>query len=164
MQINSVEYLDGVLSMRVLPCPELFNLLRKFKQGEYEIIKKRKKRSKNANDYCWELCEKIAEKVHLPRIEVYRQCIRDYGKTDILVAATRTAAEDMVAAWSAFGLGWQAEIFDFDNAGFRICVYYGSSSYNTQEMSMFIEGIKQECQQLGIETLSPEELEMLLRE
>ena len=41
--------------------------------------------------------------------------------------------------------------------------YYGSSSYNTAEMSKLIELIVQECKQLGIETKSKAEIESLIR-
>lgn len=40
--------------------------------------------------------------------------------------------------------------------------YYGSSSYNTAEMSKLIELIVQECQQLEIETKTPAEIKSLL--
>ena len=40
-------------------------------------------------------------------------------------------------------------------------VYKGSSEYDSKEMSVFIEGIKSDAEALGIETLPPEELEVL---
>lgn len=40
--------------------------------------------------------------------------------------------------------------------------YYGSSSYNTAEMSKLIELIVQECKQLGIETKPQKEIDSLL--
>ena len=39
--------------------------------------------------------------------------------------------------------------------------WVGSSEYNTQEMSVLIDGIVQEAKQLGIETLTPMELARL---
>lgn len=46
----------------------------------------------------------------------------------------------------------------------NVMTYYGSSSYNTSEMSKLIELIVQECHQLGIETKSQAEIESLLKE
>ena len=42
--------------------------------------------------------------------------------------------------------------------------YYGSSIYNTAEMTKLIELIVQECQDVGIETKSKAEIESLLKE
>ena len=44
----------------------------------------------------------------------------------------------------------------------NVITYYGSSSYNTAEMTKLIDLIVQECKQLGIETKTPEELRSLL--
>ena len=40
-------------------------------------------------------------------------------------------------------------------------VIKGSSEYDTKEMSVFIDGIVQEAEQLGIDTLPPAEIERL---
>ena len=42
--------------------------------------------------------------------------------------------------------------------------YEGSSKYDTAEMARFIDGIVQECEELGIETESPDELVRMKRE
>ena len=41
-------------------------------------------------------------------------------------------------------------------------VYLGSSNYNTQEMSLLIDGVVEECKELGIETLTPQELAAMM--
>ena len=43
-------------------------------------------------------------------------------------------------------------------------VYKGSSEYDTHEMSVFIDGVIQECQDVGIETLPPHEISLLKEE
>ena len=40
-------------------------------------------------------------------------------------------------------------------------VYKGSSEYDTKEMSLLIDGIVHEAQNLGIETMPPNEIERL---
>ena len=40
-------------------------------------------------------------------------------------------------------------------------IYKGSSEYDTREMAILIDGIVQECKEQNIETLPPEEIEML---
>ena len=61
------------------------------------------------------------------------------------------------------GLGWVTETIPSKLDGFtNVLAYYGSSMYNTAEMSKLIDLIVQECQQLGIETKNPKELQSLL--
>ena len=43
-----------------------------------------------------------------------------------------------------------------------IRAYYGSSSYNVKEMRDLVNYIIAECEELGIETMSPAELESLM--
>ena len=40
-------------------------------------------------------------------------------------------------------------------------LYYGSSTYDTQQMSLLIDHIVQDAKALGIETMTPAELEAL---
>ena len=37
-------------------------------------------------------------------------------------------------------------------------VFKGSSEFDTEEMSIFLDGIIQECEQLGIQTLTPNQI------
>ena len=43
----------------------------------------------------------------------------------------------------------------------KICVYYGSSSYDTKEMSRLIDSVIQEAKDIGIEVLSERELQLI---
>ena len=44
-----------------------------------------------------------------------------------------------------------------------INAYYGSSSFNTKQMSRLINNLVQDCQACGIETKTSAEIESLLR-
>jgi hypothetical protein len=48
-----------------------------------------------------------------------------------------------------------------DMTGHQLQVYFGSSTFDTKEMSVFIDGIVSECQMLGIQTETPAELERM---
>ena len=45
--------------------------------------------------------------------------------------------------------------------GIEVQVYFGSSTFNTKEMSVFLDGIVRECKDLEIETYTPDMLERL---
>lgn len=43
----------------------------------------------------------------------------------------------------------------------NLILYYGSSTYNTEQMSRLIDNIVQDCKAVGIETMTPAELAAL---
>lgn len=64
------------------------------------------------------------------------------------------------------GEGWPTEQVDFTPDGERVVIraYYGSSTYNTKQMSRLIELIVQDCREQGIEPLPPEKLAGMMEE
>ena len=48
------------------------------------------------------------------------------------------------------------------NTSTNVTVYYGSSVYDTKQMSTLIDNIVQDCKAMGIETLPPEKLKMMI--
>ena len=45
--------------------------------------------------------------------------------------------------------------------GRQLQIYFGSSTFDTKEMSVFIDGLVETCKELGLETLPPDELERM---
>lgn len=132
-----------------------------FKDKALDIVFKifRQKRSLNSNAYAWVLINKLAEEVNESDIEIYRQYIKAMGvyrDVDIDEKAEGT----LKTVWQAYGLGWLAERVDFaEKEGFvTLRLYYGSSVYNTKQMARFIDAIVQDCQAVGIDTMTPEEI------
>lgn len=124
------------------------------------IEKQKKKRSLNANAYCWTLCQKIAEKVGATKEAVYRKNIAEVGSFEVLELAT-AAAPRFIARWESNGLGWIAQPMEERNGYITILAYYGSSTYSTAEMARLIDSLITEAKGLGVETLPPEEIERL---
>lgn len=75
------------------------------------------------------------------------------------------AAEKLCQGWEKNGLGWLAETFPSKLPGcVNVTLYYGSSTYDTKQMSRLIDNIVQDCQAVGIETLTPDKLALLVEE
>ena len=133
------------------------------KDKELEVTVKpfRKKRSLNANSYCWELIGQLAEVMNLPDRDIYRHAIKQVGiYKDIEVI--EDAAKTLQYVWSDRGIGWVSEKVDDTDRGVIIRLYYGSSCYNTKQMSRLIDYIVQDCKEMGIETKTPRELAAML--
>jgi hypothetical protein len=113
----------------------------------------------------WVLCEKIAQKQGLSKVDVYRENVRNMGVYEPL--PIKEAAVDRFAEeWGKRGLGWFCEKTDKSKIPGYVLVfaYYGSSTYNTQEMSRLIDNLVQDCTALGIPTDPREELDRILSE
>lgn len=131
---------------------------------EVTVKKYRKGRSLDANAYAWVLIDKIARRLRLTKAEVYRNTIRTIGGVSETVCVVDKAVDRLCQVWSRNGLGWQTETFPSKiNGCTNVILYYGSSSYDTEQMSTLIDFLVQECKALGIETMPPEELESLLK-
>lgn len=125
-----------------------------------ECKKWRNRRSLDANAYMWTLVDKIAQKTRQKPVDVYRHAIKEIPGNSTLVCVQDKAKDVLQQQWQAKGLGWQTEELKSKIEGCtNIVLYYGSSVYNTTQMSLLIDSIVEEAKALGIETLTPYELE-----
>ena len=130
-----------------------------------EIKKHYTKRSLDANAYAWVLIDKIAAELSLTKEEVYKHAIRGIGGVSEIVCVRNDAVDKLCSGWSRNGLGWQTERIPSKIDGCtNVILYYGSSTYDKRQMSRLIDSLIQECNQFGIETKSPEEIESMLKE
>ena len=137
-------------------------LLKQDDTKKYEVKEYKEKRSLDANAYAWVLLGKLQDRLHIPKEDIYRDLIRNIGSYEV-VPIKNEALSKFKQAWSKNGLGWITDTTKSKLEGYtNVIAYYGSSIYNTKEMSRFIELIIQECEQLHIETRSKEEIDSLL--
>lgn len=137
------------------------NEIDKLKDSKLSIkaVKHREKRSLDSNAYAWVLMQKIAEAVNSDKWSIYLECLKKYSRSFSHVIVKPEAVEKMKELYrTCVDLG---EISVNGMTGHQLQVYYGSSTFNTKEMSVFIDGIVSECKELGIETLPPAELERM---
>lgn len=143
---------------------EMVDELKSLEKLSLKIGKFKQKRSLDANAYCWTLIGKIAEKTNVPKEEVYREAIRGIGGNYDVVCIKEDAADSLRNAWERNGIGWQTEVMLSKLDGCtNVLLYYGSSTYDTEQMSRLIENILQDCKALGIEVKPQEEIDSLLK-
>lgn len=131
---------------------------------QYEVKQVKRKRSLDANAYCWVLMQKLAEKLNMTKEEVYREAIKTVGSYEIL-PIKEEAVVRFIEAWKHNGLGWVCETTKSKLDGYvNVLAYYGSSTYDTKEMSRLIDLIVEECKLQEIETMTPEQLSVLKEE
>ena len=129
---------------------------------DIEAKKHRNRRSLDANAYCWILLGKLSEKMNIKSVDIYKMEIKDIGVYEVLPIKD-AAVEKFVQAWQKNGIGWICEIIGKSKIeGYtNVKAYYGSSTYDTKEMSRLIDSIVYDCKMQGIETATPEELARL---
>ena len=142
---------------------QMFDELKSSEKVSVGIKKFRQKRSLDANAYAWVLIGKIAEKTNVPRVDVYRSAIKEIGGNYDVVCAQDKAVEALRESWSKNGIGWITDTMPSKIEGCtNVMVYYGSSSYDSQQMCRLINILVQDCEQLGIEVKPQEEINSLL--
>ena len=122
----------------------------------------REKRSLSPNSYMWVLLDKLAEKVNRSKTDIYKDFVRDYGVFEPL-PIRNDVVERFITNWSKNGLGWFCEdLGESKLDGYtKIMAYYGSSTYNTKEMTRLIDAVIHDCQEQGIQTMPLSEVMLL---
>lgn len=132
------------------------------KSYSVEVKQHKKRRSLDANAYCWVLIGKLAEKTQIPKREIYRHAIREIGGNSETVCVMDKAADRLCEGWEHNGEGWQTQRCKSKIEGCtNVTLYYGSSVYDTAQMSRLIDNIVADCRAVGIETMTPAELNSL---
>jgi hypothetical protein len=114
----------------------------------------------------WSLINQIADVLRIPPVEVYRQAIQDISGNCEIIPLKEEAVEQFKQAWSCHGIGWICKDMGKSKLkGYRnLMVYYGSSVYDSRQMSNLIDHLVQDCKALGIEVMSERERSLLLEE
>lgn len=129
--------------------------------GTYTATIRKQRRSMTANAYSWLLIGKLASVLKKPSEEIYREIVQNIGDNFDVLAMRTEAVLEFKKHWEARGLGWQVvRIGEHDLRGYEeIAAYYGSSIYDTRQMSALIDLVVQECKEQGIETLPKHKLD-----
>lgn len=126
------------------------------------IGRHKKKRSLDANRYFWKIVDDVAKEVGSTKDDVYLGYVKKCGPFKDFVLSEQEA-KTFRQAWSMIGTGWPTEQVDYDQDGERLVIraYYGSSVYNTKQMSKLIDLVVEDARSMGIETMTPAELARL---
>jgi hypothetical protein len=117
-----------------------------------------RKRSRDSNSYLWVILQKMAEVLHTSKDELYIEMLSRYGVFTHIVVKPNVV-ERVKEEWRTVReLG---EVKVGETKGIQLQCYFGSSTYDSREMSRLIDGVVSEAKLLDIETLPPEELERM---
>ena len=163
-----IDFTTGKFIMSLRADDNVTAAYEKLKDRELTVVIKpyRKKRSLDANAYMWVLLQEIADVLSTPKNridkwDVYLDMLSNYGVFTHLIVKPHVV-ERMKQEWRAVRV--LGEVTVNGSTGIQLQCYFGSSTYNTAEMSRLIDGVVTECRQLEIETLTPSELAQMKAE
>ena len=142
-------------------------LIEQAKDKQFELKEYRQKRSKDANAYCWTLCDSIAKALTtseavVTKEVVYKDAILQIGTFEPMIIEEK-AFDNFKRIWSKQGLGFLVQEVSRKDKCVKVHCYYGSSTYDSKEMSLLIELLVELAKSLNLETKPQPEIDSLLR-
>lgn len=140
--------------------------LKEIEELEVSLKRYRERRSRNANAYFHLLVGKLADKLRMSKIRCKNIMIGRYGQLEFIndqpaTIETQIPVSDMLEQESLHCMPCDQRI-DEDGTCIHVYqIYRKSHTYNTEEMSILIDGVVQEAREQGIETATPDEIERL---
>lgn len=122
----------------------------------YEIKDKKSKRSLTANAYYWSLLNQLASVMRTSSDEAHFMMLRRYGVCEVVSVRTDINIKGYFKYYEAIG---QSELDGKEFAHYKI--YKGSSQMDSKEFSVLLDGLISECEEVGIPTLTSDEVAKL---
>lgn len=123
------------------------------KDKQYELKEHKKKRSLNANAYYWVLINKIASTLNQSKEFIHLCMLKQYGETYSLLLPEEQSINGLIKYYEK-----ESTIQKNNKKYNHYKAYLPSSEMNTKQMSVLIDGVVAEAKDIGIETLTPDEL------
>lgn len=118
-----------------------------------KAVKFRAKRSLNANALLWECIGRMAAVLRSDKWDVYLMMLKRYGKFTY-ICVKENVVDAVKQQWRECEV--IGEVTINGKKAIQMLCYFGSSTYDTQEMSILIDGVMSEMKEMGIETPTDE--------
>ena len=122
----------------------------------YEIKEKKSKRSLTANAYYWSLLNQLVSVMRTSSGEAHFMMLRRYGVCEVVSVRSDINIKGYFKYFDIIG---QSELDGKEFTHYRI--YKGSSEMDSKEFSSLLDGLISECEEVGIPTLTPDEVAKL---
>lgn len=128
------------------------------KDKRYQIIIKEesKKRTLTQNNYYWELEYQLASALNTSSTELHFELLKRYSQAILVPLVPELDPKGYFKYYEKY-----KEAVISNKKAIYYKVYKGSSEMNTKEFKVLLDGLISECEEVGIETLTPNELSQL---
>lgn len=114
------------------------------------------KRTKSMNSYYWVLVTELASKLNTSKDELHAELIKRYAPRDYLSMLSQVNINDYFPYYDL-----QSTYKSNGNTFKSYLVYKRSSDMNKNEFRELLDGLISECHDCGINTMTPQEIELL---
>lgn len=158
------------LSLRTPLARRIVDAVKQGKTYTVEIKEYRKKRSLNQNDMYWSILTSFAEALNISNARAHNLLLRRYGQLEryedkpvYVVLPDTEEAEKRADEAESYHLKPTSQVKEGkDGQMYRTYMLLrGSSTYNTKEMTRLLEGLLDECKEVGIAVMTEREASLL---
>lgn len=158
------------LSLRTPLARRIVDAVKQGKTYTVEIKEYRKKRSLNQNDMYWSVLTSFAEVLNISNARAHNLLLRRYGQLEryedkpvYVVLPDTEEAEKRADEAESYHLKPTSQVKEGkDGQMYRTYMLLrGSSTYNTKEMTRLLEGLLDECKEMGIAVMTEREASLL---
>lgn len=126
-----------------------------------KIVKYRKKRSLDANGLLWHCLGEIASSLQADKWDIYLQMLKRYGKYTY-ICVKPNMVDSVRSQWRETEVVGDVNINGTEAV--QMLCYFGSSTYNTKEFSVLLDGVISEMHEMGLEVPPSTEMKRALEE
>lgn len=122
----------------------------------YEIKEKKSKRSLTANAYYWSLLNQLASVMRMDNQECHFIMLKRYGQYEVVSIRSDVILHGYFKYYEEIGKG---TVNGKEFTHYKI--YKGSSQMDSKEFAILLDGVRSECEEVGIPTLTTSEIAQL---
>lgn len=126
------------------------------KEKIFEIKEKKKKRSLTANSYYWSLLNQLASVMRMDNQECHFLMLKRYGQYEVVSIRSDVSLHGFFKYYEEIGKG---KVNGKEFTHYKI--YKGSSQMDSKEFAILLDGVRSECEEIGIPVLTPSEIAQL---
>lgn len=143
---NAVNEIDSIKD-----CEKLSLSAKKFRQ----------KRSLDANGLLWVCLGEIASALRADKWDIYLQMLKRYGQYTYICVKPKMV-DAVKSQWRECEVVGKVNINGQEAV--QMLVYFGSSTYNTQEFSVLLDGVISEMKEIGLQPPPSQEMRRALEQ
>lgn len=131
--------------------------IEKYREKELTVELKqfRKQRSADANALLWACLGEIGRALNRDTWSIYLDMLKQYGQFTYM-SIPKGSLELMKRQWR------ELMVVDEDENTYKVLAFFGSSSYNSKEFSLLLDGVIEEMKELGLEPPTSQEMQQAL--
>lgn len=128
-------------------------LLNQDRDKTFTVKERRNKRSLTQNAYYWVLNDKLAAALRMDRQTLHFLMLKRYAPCEVLTVLKKVPLEDYFKYAEVFAEG-KMNGKEYNH----VKIYKESSKMDSAEFSRLLDGMRDECEIQGIQTMTPEEI------